>query len=81
MPCPRYCRIRKYIAMANAERGSIPRKMPAYDKRTATFLPLRAALLSLAFVNKGDANEKERLIGALSIRRIYIYFLRVKSFP
>lgn len=43
-----------------AERGSIPRKMPAYDKRTATFLPLRAALLSPAFVNKGNVNEKER---------------------
>lgn len=43
-----------------AERGSIPRKMPAYDKRTATFLPLRAALLSPAFVNKGDVNESER---------------------
>lgn len=31
-----------------------PRKMPGCDKRSATFLLLRATLLSRTFVNKGD---------------------------
>jgi len=54
----RHCQIRKYIAMANAVRGSIPRKMPGCDKRTATFLS-RASDAFIVRVRKQRGRKRE----------------------